>query len=225
MAISYDQAMQTLTEQLIHSSLKNRIISDQQLARMLSGSPQRRHSLVNRALKANELYRLKRGRYLLPEHFRDYPPHPFALAQVFVPDSYVSFETALAHHGWIPEAVYTTSCVTPGTKSLDFSHERYGHYSFHPLAIHTGCFLELVRRVEITHQSMLVAEPIRALMDLVCLRKVEWQGLEWLTEGLRIDEEYLRSITSADVRTLTETYKQKRVKNFIKSLSRELGND
>jgi predicted transcriptional regulator of viral defense system len=217
--------MQTLTELLIDTGFKNRLIVDTQLARLISGTPQRRHGLVNRALKAGELLRLRRGSYLLADRFRDYPAHPFALAQVFVPGSYVSFETALAHHGWIPEAVFTTASVTPGRKSLEYDHPIYGRFSFHPLAIQPGYFLELVARLQITEQTMLVAEPFRALMDLVCLRKVEWQGLDWLIEGMRIDDEYLRSITSADIRTLTSVYKQKRMQRFLESLAREVGND
>ena len=217
--------MQTLTLQLIDLGLKNRVLTDSQLARIVGGSPQRRYGLVNRAMKAGELLRLTRGSYLLADRFRDYPGHPFALAQAFVPGSHVSFETALAHHGWIPEAVYTTASVVPGRKSLDYTHPVFGRFSFHPLAIQTGYFLELVERVQITQQALLVAEPLRALMDLVCLRKVEWQGMEWLTEGMRVDDEYLRTITSADIRTLELVYKQKRVKAFLASLARELGND
>ena len=217
--------MQTLTEQLIELGLANRVLSDKQLARVVGGGPQRRYGLVNRSMKAGELLRLTRGSYLLAERFRDYPGHPFALAQAFVPGSYVSFETALAHHGWIPEAVYTTASVTPGRKSLDYEHPVFGRFSFHPLAIQAGYFLELVARVQITQQSLLVAEPFRALMDLVCLRKVEWQGLGWLTEGLRIDDEALRNIARTDFRTLALVYKQKRVKAFLTSLAGELGHD
>ena len=217
--------MQTLTLQLIDLGLKNRVLTDSQLARIVGGGSQRRYGLVNRAMKAGELLRLTRGSYLLADRFRDYPGHPFALAQAFVPGSYVSFETALAHHGWIPEAVYTTASVVPGRKSLDYTPPVFGRFSFHPLAIQTGCFLELVERVQITQQALLMAEPLRALMDLVCLRKVEWQGMEWLTEGMRIDDETLRTITSADIRTLELVYKQKRVKAFLTALARELGND
>jgi len=217
--------MQTLTQQLIEHGLKNRVLIDSQLARIVGGSPQRRYGLVNRAMKAGELLRLTRGSYLLADRFRDYPGHPFALAQTFVAGSYVSFETALAHHGWIPEAVYTTASVTPGRKSLDYTHPVFGHFSFHPLAIQTGYFLELVEHVQIARQTMLVAEPLRALMDLVCLRKVEWQGMEWLTAGLRIDEDYLGNITRANIRTLQLIYKQKRVKTFLTSLARAPGND
>ena len=91
--------------------------------------------------------------------------------------------------------------------------------------MHTGQFLELVQRIQITQQTMLVAEPVRALMDLVCLRKTQWQGLAWLIEGLRIDEEHLKSIVQSDIDTLMLVYKQKRVKLFLSSLARALGHD
>ena len=217
--------MQTLAQELIDHGLKNRVLTEKQLARVLEGSQQRRYGLVNRALKAGELYRLSRGRYLLADRFRDYPGHPFALAQAFVQGSYVSFETTLAYHGWIPEAVHTTACVTPGRKTLVFEPRKFGRFTFHPLAVHTGQFLELVQRIQITQQTMLVAEPVRALMDLVCLSKTEWQGLGWLIEGLRIDEEHLKSIMQSDIDTLMLAYKQKRVKLFLSSLARALGHD
>ncbi len=217
--------MQTLTKQLINQGLENRLLTEKQLARVLQGSPQRRYGLVNRALKAGELLRLTRGSYLLADQYRDYPGHPFALAQAFEQGSYVSFETALAHHGWIPEAVYTTASVTPGRKKQVYEHSKFGCFTFHPLAVHISSFLELVERAQIIQQTMLVAEPFRALMDLVCLRKIEWQGMAWFTEGLRIDEEYLYSITHNDIDTLMLVYKQKRVKLFLESFSRELNHD
>ena len=219
------KTMQTLAQKLIDQGLENRVLTEKQLARVLEGGRQRRYGLVNRAINSGELHRLSRGRYLLADRFRDYPGHPFALAQAFVQGSYVSLETALAYHGWIPEAVYTTACVTPGRKTLVFETGKYGRFSFHPLAVHTGRFLELVKRVQITQQTMLVAEPLRALMDLMCLRKARWQGLGWLNKGLRIDEEYLKSIKRDDLDTLMLVYKQKRVKSFLSSLARALSHD
>lgn len=215
--------MQTLTRHIIDSGLSNRVLTDTQLARVLDGSQQRRHNLVNRALKAGELLRLRRGRYLLTASLRDYPGHPFSLAQAFVPGSYISFETALAHHGWIPEAVYTTAAVSPGRKSLNYEHPIFGSFSFHPLAIQTGYFLELIQREKIMEQAMFVAKPIRALLDLICLRKAGWQGMGWLIEGLRVDYEHLHTVSSSDIQILNLVYKQKRVKLFLKSLSKELG--
>jgi hypothetical protein len=218
----YTRVMQTLTKEIVENNLANRVLSDVQLARLLEGTAQRRHHLVNRAMKAGELVRLQRGIYLLGNKFRNQPPHPFALAQAFVAGSYVSFETALAHHGWIPEAVRVTASVTPNRKSYEFEHPAFGSFSFHPLATQPGYFLELVVRQQIQQQTMLVAKPFRALMDLVCLRKVEWQGMSWLTDGMRIDYDSLRTITNADIRTLDVVYTQKRVKSFLNSLAKAL---
>ncbi|MCP4046254.1 MAG: hypothetical protein GY732_09720 [Gammaproteobacteria bacterium] len=217
--------MQTLAQKLVDQGLENRVLTEKQLARVLKGSPQRRYGLVNRALKAGELRRLSRGRYLLADRYRDYPGHPFALAQAFVPGSYVSFETALAYHGWIPEAVYTTACVTPGRKTLLFDPPGFGRFSFHPLAIHTDRLLELVLRTQISQQTMWIAEPLRALIDLVCLRKTPWKGLDWLTQGLRIDEDNLRSIKQNDMAILMLVYKQQRVKSFLNSMAKTLSDD
>jgi hypothetical protein len=57
---------------------------------------------------------------------------------------------------------------------------------------------------------------------LVCLRKTSWQGLDWLTKGLRIDEDNLRSIKPSDIETLILVYKQKRVNSLLSSLARTL---
>ena len=217
--------MQTLTQEIINHGMTNRVLTERQLARLLDGSSQRRHHLVNRAMKAGELIRLQRGRYLLANSLRQYAPHPFALAQAFVPGSYVSFETALAHHGWIPEAVRVVASVTWGSKSSAYQHTSFGDFSFHPLAIAPGYFLELVARQQHQQQTMLIAKPVRALMDLVCLRKVEWQGIGWLTESLRIDIDLLRSVNDADLRTLEMIYTQKRVKRFLKLLAKAIKED
>lgn len=217
--------MQTLTQIIMNSGLANRALTDSQLNRILDGSPQRRHHLVNRAMKAGELVRLRRGIYLLDARYRNYPAHPFSLAQAFVPGSYVSFETALAYHGWIPEAVRTIASVTPGRKSSAFDHPMFGDFSFQPLAIQKGYVLAMVDRLAITEQTMLVAKPMRALLDLVCLRKIEWQGIGWITEGMRIDDDHLRCLTPVDVQTLKAIYKQKRVISFVQSLAKELGHD
>jgi hypothetical protein len=215
--------MQTLSRQLTETGLGDRILTDRQLKRLVTGTDQRRHHLVNRAMKAGELVRLRRGLYALADEFREHPVHPFAVAQMLVPGSYVSLETALAFHGWIPEAVYTTASIVPGRKAKEFRHEQLGFFTFHPLAIQQGSYLELVRRVEASSQSFLVADPLRALMDLVCLRKVKWQGFAWIEQGLRVDADALNKITGAELRILRDVYKHERMRNFIGELEHSLG--
>ncbi len=214
--------VQTLTSILLEHDMRTPLLSDAQVARVVEGSPQRRYNLVNRALKAGELHRLRRGLYLLAKTWRTYDCHPFALAQRLVPGSYISLETALAYHGWIPESVHVTASIVPGTKSSVLEDNEMGRFSFHPLAFQQGHFLELVGRVTMNHQTMLVASPLRALLDLVCLRKQKWQGMAWLEQGLRIESEVLGSVTAAQLHTLKLVYKQKRMQHFIRKLETAL---
>jgi len=217
--------MQTVTEIIVEQGMANKILSAAQLDRMIDGSPRRRYGLVNRALNKGELLRLQRGLYVLADRYRDHPCHPFVLAQALAPGSYVSFETALYYHGWIPERVFETASVIPGRKSKRYSNEKCGVYRFHPLAIQSGFFLELVDRIEVEGQQSLIAKPCRALLDLVCLRKISWSGVGWFTEGLRIDHDVLRSIVRSDMNTLVSVYKHKRLKSFITSFCKELAID
>lgn len=214
--------MQTVTKKIIEQGLADRIIRAGQLSRLLDGSDGRRYALVNRALNSGELLQLQRGIYILATPYCHYRCHPFAIAQAFVPGSYISFETALSFHGWIPEKIVTVSSVVPGRKAKQIEHEALGTYRFYSLATNPGYFLELVNRHHIDKQTMLVAKPCRALMDLVCLRKIVWQGMDWLLKGLRIEYDMLRSITREDVSILKQVYKHKRMKSFLASFSREL---
>ena len=214
--------MQTLTRLLVQQGLAKHILTEDQLARVVQGTAQRRYNLVIRALKSGELQRIKRGLYKLASPYGNEQCHPFVLAQTLVPGSYVSLETALSHHGWIPEAVYTTASITPARKTLTYDHETLGRFTFHPLAIERGYFLELVERQQINGQVMLVAQPMRALMDLVCFKKVEWQGLQWIEQGLRIDREFLLQVSPAELDILESVYKQKRVRQFLQQLQMAL---
>lgn len=215
--------VQTLTEYIAASALAERILDQQQLDRLVEGSDQRRYNLVNRALKAGELIRLRRGLYVLADRYRRTPVHPFALAQRIEPGSYVSLESALAWHGWVPEAVHTITSVLPGRKRKEYRHDRFGLFTYCPLAIRPGAFLEQVERIQADGQTFLLAAPLRALMDLVCLKKIEWQGMNWIEHGLRIDREVWHEVTGADLRTLKSVYRHQRVQRFLNELNGALG--
>ncbi len=214
--------MQTLTNMIIEHGLRDRIIRISQLSSLVGGSEGRLYGLLNRALSNGDLLRLQRGLYILADRFRLNQAHPFSLANALIPGSYISFETALSFHNWIPEHVLTTACVVPGRKSQKYVNEKIGNFSFHPLAINKGCFLELVNRHHVDGQTMLIAKPCRALMDLICLRKIDWQGMGWQSEGLRIDSDLLRSITKKDLKILMHVYKHQRIKSFIRSMIEEI---
>lgn len=210
--------MFTLAQQVSATDLRDRIFSERQLGEALGGGNARRYGLVNRALKDGSLIRLKRGTYTLAQADRGAPIHPFVAAQALHPGSYVSFESALAYHGWIPEAVFVTASVTPGRKTLEFPATRFGPFKFHPLAIADYGFLMGVKRVSFDRHTAFVAQPLRALMDLVALRKVQWSGLNWLTSGMRIDDEAILGLSRKNFAALKPVYKHKAVNTFLAEL-------
>jgi hypothetical protein len=195
-------------------------VTERQLSKILGGGDARRYGLVNRALKDGTLLRLKRGLYYLKSSNTGDSIHPFAVAQALLPGSYISFETALAFHHWIPEAVFTTASVTPGRKSLETDHESLGRFSHHPLAINDYQFLAAVARVKLGLHTALVASPLHALMDLVALRKESWTGLDWVEHSLRIDEARLATLRHKDFAALSPTYKHKAANEFLAHLEK-----
>lgn len=215
--------MSALASSLPHGKFAGRIFDERQLAEAIGGSDARRYALVNRALKDGTLVRLRRGAYLLAQSSSDKAPHPFAVAQALLPGSYVSFETALSYHGWIPEAVYVTASVTPGRKTLEFETPVMGRFSYHPLAIQPYQFLVGVERLKLGVLTAFVATPLRALLDLVALRKNAWTDFGWLTSGLRIDEDHLFSLRAREFAMLATVYKHKAVNDFLRSLELSVG--
>lgn len=215
--------MQTLTHYITKSGLADRILDEHQLERLVAGSSQRRYGLVNRALKSGELIRVRRGLYVLADVWRRTPAHPFALAQRMEPGSYVSLESALSWHGWVPEAARTVTSIVPGRKRKEHRVERFGLFTYRPMAVLPGGFLEQVQRVSDDGQVFLLAAPLRALMDLVCLKKVEWQGMGWIEQGLRVDPDALNDVTGADMRALSAVYKHQRAREFLQELQQALG--
>jgi len=214
--------MQTLTERLIQARLADRVVNRDQAARLLDGSAQRRYNLVNRALKAGELIRLRRGLYVVSPAVSGRLPHPFVIAQSLASGSYVSMESALAWHGLIPESVPVTLSVVPGRRAIDVGHEVAGMYRFVPLALRRGYFLQAVDRHEISGQHALVADPVRAMLDIICYRRLAPADMPDFVGSMRIDVDDLGPIGPEQWDIMTETYLHRRMRECIKVLRSEL---
>lgn len=215
--------MTKLETKMIKAGYGERPFTERQLANALLVSEASRYGLVNRALRDGSLLRIKRGLYVLGAHWGkrglESPDiHPFAIAQALKNGSYISLETALSYHGWIPEAVYLTASVTPDRKTLSNETNEWGDFEFSPLATRDYQFLVSVSRVKVGQSTALVARPLRALMDLVAVRKIVWQGLDWITHGMRIESDNLRSLAEADFDELEPVYKHKAARDFLANL-------
>lgn len=213
--------MSKLVQALEEAGFGDRLISEKQLARVVGGGAARRYGLVNRALKQRSLVRIKRGLYVLGGK-QATGLHPFIVAQALQPGSYVTFESALSYHSWIPEAVYSTASVTPKPKAIELTTDQFGHFSFHTIAVERYGFLESVDRIQLGPSVALVAQPLRALMDLVAFRKVKWQGMSWLEQGLRIEQSHLQALRKPDFSRLRHVYKHQKARNFLQALEADV---
>lgn len=217
--------MQTLTQTVINAGFSTKVLHDAQLAVLLEGSAQRRYNLVNRALKAGELVRLKRGCYVLHPTVTGTKVHGFVVAQHLQPGSFLSFETALAWHGWIPEAVRLMASVVPGRRKAEYSVPLWGDFRFVPLAQNLGYGLVGVRRVELSGGIGLVADPLRALLDLICWRKISPKWVPSFLQGLRLEPEWQSAVQADALRRFGQVYQHRRMTEVIDCIASEYAHD
>src|SRR3989339_1153175 len=145
-------------------------ITEDELAQLLGGSPDSRHSLLSRAVKNTLLIRLKRGLYCLGESLRQRPIQSFALAQKIYGPSYISLESALSYHGLIPEAVRTVTSVSI-KRNKNFS-TPLGDFSYSHLP--TDNFFIGVQRITNGRDSYFMATVWKALLDYIYCYKHNW---------------------------------------------------
>lgn len=140
------------------------------------------------------------------------------VAAVLHAPSHISLESALAHHGLIPEAVYQVSSVTVG-RSREFD-TPLGVFSFQRVparAPRAGIEAVAVAR----NAWAFIASPLRAIADAVYLNKeITWErnGLGYLTESLRIEEDDLRSLSFGALDEILDSIRSRRVRAYIKGL-------
>ncbi len=128
-------------------------------------SPAHVRRQLDRWVKSERVIRLRRGVYLLSDRYSKTPAHPFAAANALKKASYVSLQSALAHHGMIPEFVPVTTSVTTGRPeelSTPIGRFQFRHVRI-PLLFGFG-EMEIAR-----DQMALLAGPEKALVDLLYL--------------------------------------------------------
>jgi len=172
-------------------------IQDNDLQSVLGVSDDARYSVVKRALKQGLLVRVRRGLYLISSKTKQILPDEFVLASLIYRPSMVSLESALSYHGWIPEAVYSTTCVTP-KRAQEFK-TSIGIFSYK--RVPASSFYSGSRRIETQTGVFLIADPWRALADFIYVRRKSWKSLAQLEADVRIDRD---TIKNSDVQLLAE---------------------
>lgn len=182
-------------------------------------SQDQRYGLVKRAIVGGEILHIRRGLYCLAPKYRKTGINPYALAQHIHGPSYVSLESALSWHGWIPEAVYTITNVAAG-KSKEFR-TPLGLFSYSRV-LQQVLYAGVERYRDDTGNVFLMATPMKALADYVYVHRENWTGPEPAVESLRIEPEAFESVSPEEVAELIDNYAGRRVRKFLEGVLREL---
>jgi len=176
------------------------------------------YSLLKRSVKEGLLIRLKREFFLISSKIKDKKPNSFEIAALLYGPSYISFESALSYHGWIPEAVptITSSC---SKKSVEF--ETYiGIFSYYhvPVSIfHLG-----IKNVYFEDSKAIIADPWKALADLIYIKKKKWKNIIALSNDMRIEIDIMQYSDIQPLLQLAQNYPNNRTKKILKNLYEDL---
>ncbi len=215
--------MQTLTEKVYRLAPPGGIFDDSVVRNLFPEiSDNNRKQLVHRAVSKDEVLRIKPGVYCLAEAYQKTHPHPFVVAGLLHSPSHISLESALSYYGLIPEAVHVVTSVTD-RRSRTFR-TPLGDFSFQRVPAdepRAG-----VRHMNIDNQGWIfIAGPLRTITDLIYLRKgVSWKkdGVRFLTDSMRIEEDDLHEIPLDDYEEVFSSLRNKRTKMYLKGLKEEL---
>ena len=211
--------MLKITKKLIASNSKD-YFSDTEVITILGKeiSPSTRYGLIKRALAKGEILRLKRGFYLLAEEYRRKKVNLFEIANHLYHPSYISLESALSYYGAIPEAVYSTTCISTNRKKL-LKHllEKFNYFR-----IPEKCFYYGTNRITSDSGIFLIASLEKAILDYIKVYKKSWSTLSELIEDIRFDEELIEKLDYQKLKLLSELYKNNKVEQFINSIKKDL---
>ncbi|NLE27020.1 MAG: hypothetical protein GX625_17100 [Clostridiaceae bacterium] len=211
--------MNKLTEKIFENAPYGYFTS-QETAILFPDSEDRRYGLVKRAIAGGQIIHIRRGLYCLAPKYQKKKLNLYALAEHLYGPSYVSLESALSWHGWIPEAVYTLTSASLG-KSKEFK-TPLGAFSYNRVP-QKVFYAGVERLTDEAGDAFLMAQPIKALADYVYVHKKDWTGLAPAAEDLRIEPDEFESVAVEEIDELIENYTSRRVVRFLKGVRKELG--
>jgi hypothetical protein len=209
--------MQRLTEIALEKA-PGGVFSHVEIACWVGESRDRRWSLIKRALAAREIVRIRRGLYCLSSKYLHWKIDPLVVAQRVYGPSYISLETALSYHGWIPEAVFTVTSASLN-RSREFG-TPLGRFSFSRVPQKT--FYAEVVRVEKDDGSFLVASPLKALAEYVYVHGLDWDSARPVFKSLRVEENALAGVEVSSFERLANNYSATRVRRFLEGLRKDV---
>jgi hypothetical protein len=174
---------------------------------------------ITRLMKRGEVVRVKKGLYVPGRAVGVGEVDPLVLSGMVYGPSCVSFETALAAHGLIPERVREITCATT-QRRREFVTPA-GRFSYFPVT--RAVYGAEVERLEGPGGHYFLATAERALCDCAArqggFRRLEEIG-PWLEESLRLEPEALDGLNITTVRELARLYRRRAVALLARWLER-----
>jgi len=197
---------------------KKPYLRDQDLLMVFQDSDRRRYDAVKYALKKGILLHVKRGLYLIGPPYGKGTCDPYEIAQMLYGPSYISMESALSYHGWIPEAVYI--CTSVCAKRTKLIESLVGNFRYsHTPANH---FFMNVARITQNEATFLMAEPWKAIGDIIYAAKKNWRSIHDLFLDLRVEIDTMKKSDLASLIHIAKHYDSKRVRQILSVLAKEL---
>jgi len=167
---------------------------------------------LSRWTASGKILQLRRNLYALASPWRRVHPHPFLVANELHYPSYVSLQSALALHGMIPEAVpVTTSVTTARPVQIDTP---FGRYTYRH--VRSEAFFGYDRASLAPKQEALVADPAKALLDLVYLTP-KGETIEHL-KSLRL--EWIEDLEEEDLQSRAAQWKKEKIHRAVENILR-----
>ena len=168
------------------------------------------YNKISREEKAGNLIKLKRGLYATKQTI-----NPMLIANYLFAPSYISFETALAYYGMIPERVYLIKSATYAKNKSKYYENKFGKFEYKD--VQKEVYAYGIEFVEIEGERVQIASKEKALLDMLAsvsprnnAREVE----ELLFDDLRINEEEFSELDRNKLNDLSRLYKSTTIKNF-----------
>ena len=190
------------------------VFAQPEVAVAVGGSDFSRHGLVKRAMGGGEILNIRRGLYCLAPRYQKKPISVYSLAQHIYGPSYISLETALSYHGWIPEAVY--ACTSASYKSAKKFTTPLGIFDYKRVP-QKMFYAGVERCVDKDGNIFFMAWPAKALADYMYVQQPNWAGINEAAASLRIEPDDLATVEPEQLSTLADNYTNGRVKRFLAS--------
>ena len=165
---------------------------------------------IKREVNSGNLFCVQRGIYETSKS-----ANKFALANVIVYPSYISFESALSYYDMIPERVYLTMSATfRKNKTKEFINN-FGDFYYED--INEDAYPYGVDVIQLEGYSIMIASREKALLDTLSKINIDQNEEtmeELLFDDLRIDEIEFDNLDKEKLIELSYHYKSKTVKNL-----------